>query len=62
MKKKYKWYDNKHNRHPVEARLRADTIHHAELRCVKCDKWIKWLSKQEYNLIIEDNKYNYERI
>ena len=60
--KKYTWYNNKHNNHPVEARLRPDTQHTAELRCVKCDKWIKWLTKSEYNLLTEDNKYNYERI
>jgi len=55
-KTKYTWYNNRHNHHPVEARLRSDTPHHAELRCVQCDKWIKWLTVQEYNLLTESYK------
>jgi len=39
---------NKHNSHEVTVRLCLFGPHYAELRCVKCDKHIQWISKKDF--------------
>ena len=51
IKTTYKWYDNRHNQHRIRIQLVHDMPHYAELRCTDCDKWIKWLSRKEFEVL-----------
>ena len=54
MKQSFKWYDNKHNKHPIVINKKTSGPHYAELRCTHCNKWIKWLTKVEYETLKEN--------
>lgn len=44
----------KHNSHRMVVKLLPQTHqHHAELRCIDCDKWIQWVKVKEYPAIKE---------
>lgn len=45
--------NRKHNAHPVRIHLTREGKHHAALRCIKCDKHIQWLSRQDANELRE---------
>ena len=53
---KYKWYDNRHNNHPVAVIKRVSGPHYAGLKCIKCNTWLKWLSKQEYTVLRQEQQ------
>ena len=38
---------NKHENHQVKIKLITGNRHYARLDCVECNKWIKWLSREE---------------
>lgn len=43
-----------HNEHPVRINYYHKNAHgQPALYCVKCDKWIQWLSKQDIKLLKE---------
>jgi len=48
MRKKPKYQPTEqHQHHPAEIRMMNTGPHGAELRCVPCDRHIKWLSPAE---------------
>jgi hypothetical protein len=41
----------KHGNHQITVTFTPTEYHHAQLRCVDCDKWLKWLRLEEANHI-----------
>lgn len=46
-------YQSKHDTHECVVKLVSDSHHYAKLHCVECDKWVKWLTREETNIALE---------
>ena len=44
-------FADKHSDHQVTVRFTPTEYHPAHLRCVDCDRWLKWLRLEEANRI-----------
>ena len=43
--------NNKHDHCEVETQRTYTGKHYAQLTCTDCNKWIQWLSREEYTAI-----------
>lgn len=52
---------SKHETHQAVIKLDTTAHHYARLHCVECNKWVKWLTREETNIalelgLVEDNE------
>lgn len=43
----------KHDTHNVEIRLVTGLKHYGKIHCIDCNKWVKWLTREETNHALE---------
>lgn len=53
MNKKSTPPTNKHDDHEVKIVLVSSACHSAKIHCVTCNKWVKWLTREETNRALE---------
>ena len=44
---------NKHDTHTVVIKLVTGNHHYAKIHCVDCNKWVKWLNRDETNAALK---------
>ena len=44
---------SKHDTHQVVVKLVSSSHHYAKLHCVECNKWVKWLTREETNTALK---------